>query len=119
MEREFTNYNEMTAREIIFTDFKEFGAGNLRCGWSTVATLNIEERDKIKTRLDDFMKSFDNQNLDMFFIKLHEIENYSAEMLAYGVGAAEILAEALGTDNFVLERNIPNKKIARAIAMAA
>jgi len=119
MERDFTNYDGISERDIIFTDFKEFGAGNLRCGWSTVATLNVEERGKIKSRLEEFMRdNFDKQNLDMFFIKVHEIENYSAEMLAYGAGAAEILAEALGTGDFVFEKNIPNKKIARAITSA-
>ncbi len=116
MEREFTNYDGISAREIIFTDFKEFCAGNLRCGWSTVATLNVAEREKIKMRLDNFMKNFfAEQNLDMFFIKIHEIENYSAEMLCYGKGATEILSEALGTKNFILKKNLPNKKIARAI----
>ncbi len=122
MEKDFTNYDGMSEREIIFIDFKEFGAGNLKCGWSTVATLNISEREKIKMRLDDFMKKFfDKQGLDMFFIKLHEIENYSAEMLAYGVGAREILSVALGLEdknNFVLEKNLPNKKIARGITAA-
>lgn len=120
MEREFTTYDGMSDRDIIFTDFKEFDAGGRRCGWSTVATLNVAERDRLKLRLDDFMeKFFPAQDLEMFFIKIHEIENYSAVMLAYGVGATEILSQALGTDNFVLERNLPNKKIARAISMAA
>ena len=38
-------------------------------------------------------------------------------MLCYGAGAAEILSAALGVEqnNFVLEKNLPNKKIARAI----
>ena len=119
MERDFTNYDGISERDIIFTDFKEFGAGNLRCGWSTVATLNVAERDKIKNRVEEYMRgNFDKQNLDMFFIKVHEIENYSAEMLAYGAGAAEILAEALGTGDFVLEKNLPNKKIAKSITSA-
>lgn len=117
MEREFTTYDGMTAREIIFTDFKEFCAGGRRCGWSTVATLNKSELVRIKNRLEKFM----SENLpeqELFFIKIHEIENYSAEILAYGDGAAEILASALETENknrFVLEKNLPNKKIARAI----
>ena len=120
MEREFTTYNGMSERDIIFTDFKEFDAGGRRCGWSTVATLNVEERDKLKLRLDDFMeKFFATQDLEMFFIKIHEIENYSAVMLAYGGGATEILSKALGTSDFILERNLPNKKIARAISLAA
>lgn len=119
MEKDFTTYEGMNEREIIFTDFKEFCAGGRRCGWSTVATLNLAERDKLKVRLDDFMKNFfDGQELDMFFIKVHEIENYTAEMLAYGTDAKEILSAALGLEdknNFVLETNLPNKKIARAI----
>lgn len=120
MEREFTTYDGMSDRDIIFTDFKEFDAGGRRCGWSTVATLNKTERDRLKLRLDDFMeKFFPAQDLEMFFIKIHEIENYSAVMLAYGAGASEILSKALGTSDFVLERNLPNKKIARAISMAA
>ena len=120
MEREFTTYDGMSERDIIFTDFKEFDAGGRRCGWSTVATLNVEERDKLKLRLDDFMeKFFATQDLEMFFIKIHEIENYSAVMLAYGGGATEILSKALGTSDFILERNLPNKKIARAISLAA
>lgn len=118
MEREFTNYDGMSEHDIIFTDFKEFGAGDLRCGWSTVATLNAIEREKVKKRLDDFMKTFSSNKLDMFFIKVHEIEGYTAEMLAYGAGAREILSDALGLkdkNNFILETNLPNKKIARAI----
>ena len=120
MEREFTTYDGMSERDIIFTDFKEFDAGGRRCGWSTVATLNVEERDKLKLRLDDFMeKFFATQDLEMFFIKIHEIESYSAVMLAYGGEATEILSKALGTSDFILERNLPNKKIARAISLAA
>lgn len=118
MERDFTNYDGISEHDIIFTDFKEFSAGNLRCGWSTVATLNVEEREKIKNRLNEFMKTFSNPKLDMFFIKVHEIEGYTAEMLAYGAGAREILASALnleGKKQFILEKNLPNKKIARAI----
>ena len=119
MERDFTNYDGISERDIIFTDFKEFGACDLRCGWSTVATLNVEERDKIKMRLDDFMKNFfASQNLDMFFIKIHEIENYSAVMLAYGAGAIEILSSALNLsdkNNLLLEKNLPNKKIVREL----
>ncbi|MBR4151668.1 MAG: DHH family phosphoesterase [Selenomonadaceae bacterium] len=118
MERDFTSYDGMSEREIIFTDFKEFCAGGRRCGWSTVATLNLAERDNLKVRLDDFMqKFFATQEFDMFFIKVHEIESYTAEILAYGADAREILSAALGLtdENFILETNIPNKKIARAI----
>ena len=79
----------------------------------------INERDKIKMRLDDFMKNFfASQNLDMFFIKIHEIENYSAVMLAYGAGAIEILSSALNLsdkNNLLLEKNLPNKKIVREL----
>ena len=114
MEREFTSYDGMTAREIIFTDFKEFCAGGKRCGWSTVATLNKSELGKIKGRLAEFMRE-NRQEQELFFIKIHEIADYSAEMLAYGEGATEILSTALGTSDFVLKSNLSNKKIARAI----
>ena len=123
MEREFTTYNDMSERDIIFTDFKEFGLCGRRCGWSTVATLNVEERDKLKLRLDDFMKNFfATQDLEMFFIKVHEIEGYTAEMLAYGADARELLAAALNLEDknrLILEINLPNKKIVQALATAA
>ena len=122
MEREFTRYDGMSEREIIFTDFKEFGMGDLKCGWSTVATLNTAERDALKLRLDDFMKNFfPTQSLDMFFIKVHDIENYSAVMLAYGASAAELVSSALNLpdkNNLLLEKNLPNKKIVRELTAA-
>ena len=122
MEREFTSYAGMSERDIIFTDFKEFEAGNRRCGYSTVATLNPIERDNLAAQLDSFMKTFfASQDLEMFFIKIHEIENYTAVMLAYGEEARELLATALNLPNeqpLSLSTNIPNKKIARAICGA-
>ena len=119
MEREFTDYAGMTEREIIFTDFKTFDAGGLNCGYSTVATLDAAARDEISGRLENFMaKNFSDTGVDMFFVKVHEIENYTAQMLAFGDGAREILAAALNLDaeNLFLPVNVPNKKIARAIS---
>lgn len=122
MEREFTSYAGMSEREIIFTDFKEFTAGSRRCGYSTVATLNPTERDALTERLDLFMKKFfASQSLDMFFVKVHEIETYTAIMLAYGSDARKLLATALDLPDeqpLHLPTNIPNKKIARAISAA-
>ena len=119
MEREFTAYDGMSEREIIFTDFKTFDAAGLRCGYSTVATIDAEARDEMKTRLENFMtENFSDTGVEMFFIKVHEIENYSAVMLAFGGRAKEILSTALNlsdADNLFLATNIPNKKIARAI----
>lgn len=121
MERELTSYEGMSEREIIFTDYKEFNAGSRRCGYSTVATLNPTERETLAQRLDLFMKNFfASQSLDMFFIKIHEIETYSAVMLAYGSNAKKILATALDLSDeqsLRLASNIPNKKIARAISV--
>ena len=57
----------------------------------------------------------------MFFVKVHEIETYSAVMLAYGSGAKKLLATALDLPDeepLRLPKNIPNKKIARAITTA-
>ena len=120
MEKEFTSYDGMSEREIIFTDFKEFNAGSRRCGYSTVATLNPVERDVLAERLDSFMKNFfATQSFDMFFVKVHEIENYTAVMLAYGSDAGEILTDAFNLPEeypLSLPTNIPNKKIARAIS---
>ncbi len=60
-------------------------------------------------------KNFFAQNLDMFFIKIHDIETYTANILAYGENSAEIIAEINLRGDF---KNIPNKKIARAICRA-
>ena len=118
MEREFTDYSGMTEREIIFTDFKTFDAGGLKCGYSTVATLDAESRDEISARLEDFLtKNFASTGVEMFFVKVHEIESYTAKMLAFGNGAREILMSALNlSDDLFLPVNVPNKKIARAIS---
>lgn len=119
MEKNFTDYKNMTEREIIYTDFKNFDAGNFNCGYATVATLTPADRENLKIRIDNYMKkNFFAQNLDMFFIKIHDIETYTATLLAYGENAREILADALNLnidDDFILSPNIPNKKIARAI----
>ena len=122
MEREFTSYTGMSEQEIIFTDFKKFTAGSQQCGYSTVATLNLSERNALAARLDSFMKKFfTNQSLDMFFIKVHEIKSYTAVMLAYGKDARKILADVLNLADqqpLILTTNLPNKKIARAISTA-
>ena len=121
MEKDFTDYSKMTEREIIFTDFKNFSAGDMKCGYSTVATLTPSDRNFLKVRLNEYMKKFfDNREFDMFFIKIHDIETYTAEMLAFGENAKEILSAALEkkNENFILNPNIPNKKIARAIEAA-
>ena len=119
MEREFTDYAGMSEREIIFTDFKTFDAGGLKCGYSTVATLDAKSRDEMTARLAEFMtENFSSTGVEMFFVKVHEIENYTAKMLAFGNSAREILAAALNldADNLFLPVNVPNKKIARAIS---
>ena len=118
MEREFTDYGGMTAHEILFTDFKTFDAGGLRCGYSTVATLDAASRDEMSSRLENFMsENFLSTGVEMFFVKVHEIENYTATMLAFGNGARETLSAALNlSDEFFLPVNLPNKKIARAIS---
>lgn len=121
MQREFTDYAEMTAREIIFTDFKIFDANGQKCGYSTVATLNSAARDEIISLIDEFLtENFSEiDDVDMFFVKIHEIETYTAKMLAYGKNAREILASVLKSDEFFLPVNVSNKKIARAISALA
>lgn len=117
MEKNFTDYSNMTEREIIYIDFKNFTANNLNCGYATVATLTPADRNNLKIRLDNFMKkNFIAQNVDMFFIKIHDIETYTANILAYGENAAEIIAEINLRGDF---ENMPNKKIARAICRAS
>lgn len=116
MEKNFTDYSNMTEREIIYTDFKNFTAHDFNCGYATVATLTPADRINMKIRLDNFMKkNFLAQNVNMFFIKIHDIETYTANLLVYGENAEEILAEINLRGDF---KNTPNKKIARAICQA-
>ncbi len=117
MEEEFAAYKDMTEKEIFYSDYKEFESGGLKYGCATVVALTPEKRNNLKDKLDKWMKeNFSNQKMDMVFLKIHDLETYTAEISAYGEGAQECAEKAFRVDadgHIYLNPNISRKKVVK------
>lgn len=64
------------------------------------------------------MKNYDTQKMDMLFLKIHDLETYSATISCYGDGAMECAAKAFATvdgNKILLDKNLSRKKVVRLL----
>ena len=122
MEKEFAAYKNMSDRDIFYSDYKEFKVNGISYGCSTVVALTKEERLSLEKRLYDWMAAnYKNQKMDMLFLKIHDLETYTADLVFYGEGAGECVRAAFGELNgnaFALDKNISRKIVVRVLQPA-
>ncbi|MBP5200675.1 MAG: DHH family phosphoesterase [Schwartzia sp.] len=119
MEEEFAAYRNMSEKDIFYSDYKEFTINGISYGCATVVALTPEKRQDLEKRLGDWvLKNFETQNMDMLFLKIHDLESYKATISCYGDGAVECAAAAFPkTDGnkILLEKNLSRKKVVRLL----
>ena len=81
--------------------------------------MTPEKRQALEKRLGDWvLKNFETQNMDMLFLKIHDLESYKATISCYGDGAVECAATAfpnMDSNKVLLEKNLSRKKIVRLL----
>ena len=109
----------MSEKDIFYSDYKEFTINGISYGCATVVALTPEKRQALEKRLGDWvLKNFETQNMDMLFLKIHDLESYKATISCYGDGAVECAAAAFPkTDGnkILLEKNLSRKKVVRLL----
>ena len=103
-----------TAEEICAMDFKQFVCGDMTFGVGQISSMDREELDEIKGKLEPAMNELmKEKELNMLFFMLTDVMEESSDILWAGPGARELIAEAFGAgdgENFRLEWVISLKK---------
>ncbi len=119
MEEEFAAYKDMSDKDIFYSDYKEFTINGISYGCATVVALTPEKRRDLEKRLGDWvLKNYSAQKMDMLFLKIHDLETYSATISCYGDGALECATEAFGNvegTKIILDKNLSRKKVVRVL----
>ena len=119
MEEELAAYNNMSEKDIFYSDYKEFSINGISYGCATVVALTPEKRQDLEKRLGNWiLKHYSTQKMDMLFLKIHDLETYAATISCYGDGATECAVKAFGNANenkIILEKNLSRKAVVRLL----
>ncbi len=103
-----------TAEEICAMDFKQFVCGGMTFGVGQISSMDREELDEIKGKLEPAMNELmKEKELNMLFFMLTDVMEESSDILWAGPGARELIAEAFGAgdgENFRLDGVVSRKK---------
>lgn len=103
-----------TAEEICAMDFKQFVCGDMTFGVGQISSMDREELDEIKGKLEPAMNELmKEKELNMLFFMLTDVIEESSDILWAGPGARELIAEAFGAgdgENFRLDGVVSRKK---------
>ena len=103
-----------TAEEICAMDFKQFVCGDMTFGVGQISSMDREELDEIKGKLEPAMNELmKEKELNMLFFMLTDVMEESSDILWAGPGARELIAEAFGAgdgENFRLDGVVSRKK---------
>lgn len=103
-----------TAEEICAMDFKQFVCGDMTFGVGQISSMDREELDEIKGKLEPAMNELmKEKELSMLFFMLTDVMEESSDILWAGPGARELIAEAFGAgdgENFRLDGVVSRKK---------
>ena len=95
-----SNLKGKTIKEIFYQDFKHFKAGKVDFGVSQVTSLNKEELESMKDKLEDFaLEAMKIEGIDMSFIMLTNILERSTDLLAIGAGAGPLVNNAFAVES--------------------
>ncbi len=94
-----SNLKSKSPEEIFYQDFKKFTAGELSFGVGQINSMNEEELENIKMKLEPYMqKAFQEHGVAMIFFMLTNIIDESTELLCQGNGAKELIVKAFKLD---------------------
>lgn len=90
-----SNLKSKTDAEIFNQDFKQFTVGKVTFGVGQISSLNEDELDELKDRLEPYLKEvYGQRGLDMMFFMLTNILNQETRLLCVGNGAVKMIANA-------------------------
>lgn len=99
-----SNLKDKTDEEIFYQDFKRFTSGKVTFGVGQITSLNGDELDKLKGRMEAFMeKVLENSGLDMIFFMLTNILTETTDLICEGQGALQLAGKAFHKDIELLE----------------
>ena len=99
-----SNLKDKSDEEIFYQDFKRFTSGKVTIGVGQITSLNGDELDRLKRRMEAFMeKALENNGLDMIFFMLTNILTETTELICEGQGALQLAGKAFHQDIELLE----------------
>lgn len=85
--------------EIFYQDFKRFTSGKIAIGVGQITSLNGEELEGIRPRIQNYMENARQANgLDMVFFMLTNILTESTDLICEGNGALQLASKAFHTE---------------------
>lgn len=95
-----SNLKNKTEEEIFYQDFKRFTAGKITFGVGQISSLNGQELEQLKSRMQPYIKAaFQAHGVDMMFFMLTNILTESTTLLCEGQGAGQMILEAFHAEN--------------------
>lgn len=95
-----SNLKNKTEEEIFYQDFKRFTAGKLTFGVGQISSLNGQELEQLKGRMQPYIKqAFQTHNVDMMFFMLTNILTESTTLLCEGQGAGQMILKAFHVES--------------------
>ena len=99
-----SNLKDKSDEEIFYQDFKRFTSGKVTIGVGQITSLNGDELDRLKGRMEAFMeKALENNGLNMIFFMLTNILTETTELICEGQGALQLAGKAFHQDIELLE----------------
>ena len=99
-----SNLKDKSDEEIFYQDFKRFTSGKVTIGVGQITSLNGDELDRLKGRMEAFMeKALENNGLDMIFFMLTNILTETTHLICEGQGALQLAGKAFHKDIELLE----------------
>ena len=99
-----SNLKDKSDEEIFYQDFKRFTSGKVTIGVGQITSLNGDELDRLKGRMEAFMeKALENNGLDMIFFMLTNILTETTDLVCEGQGALQLAGKAFHKDIELLE----------------
>ncbi len=99
-----SNLKDKSDEEIFYQDFKRFTSGKVTIGVGQITSLNGDELDRLKGRMEAFMeKALENNGLDMIFFMLTNILTETTDLICEGQGALQLAGKAFHKDIELLE----------------
>lgn len=99
-----SNLKDKSDEEIFYQDFKRFTSGKVTIGVGQITSLNGDELDRLKRRMEAFMeKALENNGLDMIFFMLTNILTETTDLICEGQGALQLAGKAFHKDIELLE----------------
>ena len=94
-----SNLKDKSDEEIFYQDFKRFTSGKVTIGVGQITSLNGDELDRLKRRMEAFMeKALENNGLDMIFFMLTNILTETTDLVCEGQGALQLAGKAFHKD---------------------